>query len=190
MFVIGDFKNYAFFWGVYSFSVMFIWLKSVYFMKSIPELGWMIKMIETASISAIPFLIILVVTIAAFSEAFYSHSKTNVVQYGGNGEFFAHHTRDYGSALRHGYLNMLGEFENIDDYDTFGWFLFILATIFNAIIMFNMLVTLFLKTLDKFYDERFMHVPATTITLVYDVHDILHSSFHTYSTDEKYMFYV
>jgi hypothetical protein len=147
-------------------------------------------MIETATISAIPFLTILVVTILAFSEAFYSHSKSNVVSYGGNGEFFGHHTKSYFAALRHGYLNMLGEFENIDDYDYFGWILFILATIFNAVIMFNMLVTLFLKTLDRFYEARFMHVPATTITLVYDVHDILNTSFMTYSKDEKCMFYV
>lgn len=85
---------------------------------------------------------------------------------------------------------MLGEFENIDDYDGFGWILFILATIFNMIIMFNMLVTLFLKTLDKFYDARFLHVPATTVSLVYDVHDILHSSFCSYTTDERCMFFV
>lgn len=79
LFVLFEYKNYSFFWAVYSFSVMFIWLKSVYFMKSIPQLGWMIKMIETASVSAIPFLVILIVTIAAFSEAFFSHSKSNVV---------------------------------------------------------------------------------------------------------------
>ena len=46
-------------------------------------------MIETALISAIPFLVILIVTILAFSEAFFSHSKYNVVSYGGNGEFYA-----------------------------------------------------------------------------------------------------
>jgi len=155
---------------------MFIWLKSVYFLKSVPKLGWMIKMIEVATVSAFPFLTILIITILAFSEAFYANSKYNVVTYGGKGEFFGQHTKSYSQGLRHGYLNMLGEFENIEDYDHFGWVLFILATIFNSIIMFNMLVTLFLKTLDKFYDERFMHVPATTLTLVYDVHDILYSS--------------
>jgi len=85
---------------------------------------------------------------------------------------------------------MLGEFENIDDYDFSGWILFVLATVFNMIIMFNMLVTLFLKTLDKYYDARFMHVPATTLTLVYDVHDILNSSFMPYAKDDKCLFHI
>jgi len=67
---------------------MFIWLKSVYFLKSYARLGWMIKMIETAAISAIPFLAILVITILAFSEAFLANSKSNVVTYGGKGDFF------------------------------------------------------------------------------------------------------
>jgi len=88
LFVIVVSEDYQFFWTIYTYSVMFIWFKSVYFLKSIPKLGWMIKMIETAMISAIPFLAILVVTILAFSEAFLANSKNNVVTYGGKGDFF------------------------------------------------------------------------------------------------------
>lgn len=93
---------------------MFLWFKAVYFLKYFPEVGWMIKMITTAIISAYPFFTILLVTLMAFCEAFYAHSKWNIVRYGGSNEFYNDHTITYAQALRHSYLVMLGEFEHLD----------------------------------------------------------------------------
>lgn len=49
------------------------------------------------------------------------------------------------------YLLTNGEFalDNIEKYDKFGWFIFFLATIFNLIIMLNLLLSIIAETFGR-----------------------------------------
>ena len=117
------------------------------------------------------FLLVLVVSVLAFADAFYSLDQTVKPEEGaegaaestesagrlledGNvvndlkdtsfGAWFLDLGLEYIAQVEQAYLLTNGEFplDKVGTYDKFGWGIFLLATIFNLIIMLNLLITI------------------------------------------------
>ena len=117
------------------------------------------------------FLLVLVVSVLAFADAFYSLDQTVKPEEGGEaaaegteasrrlledgnvvndikdtsfGAWFMDLGLEYIAQVEQAYLLTNGEFplDKVGTYDKFGWGIFLLATIFNLIIMLNLLITI------------------------------------------------
>ena len=130
------------------------------------KISYLIRSIGEVIYGMRAFLFTLFVAIAAFTDAFYSLDYTIAPQPEGEQEqadarlleevkddedqsafmkWFNSFGLKYISKVESTYLLTNGEFpldSDVANYDSFGWFIFLLATIFNLIIMLNLLITI------------------------------------------------
>lgn len=66
----------------------------------------------------------------------------------------------YISKVEEAYLLTNGEFnlDQMNSYDNFGWFIFFLATVFNLIIMLNLLLAIIADTFGRIIGDRNKHM--------------------------------
>jgi len=124
--------------GVASF---FIWIKFLYFLRVFDTTGYLIRMIIDVIRDMRAFMIILLVTIIAFANSFFSISEANLEE-----DKFVSGFLD---SIFFTYRLSLG------DWDTesmgqkaqfFVWLLFVLCTVFNLIVMLNLLIAIISET--------------------------------------------
>jgi hypothetical protein len=116
---------------------LMLWIKFLYFFRIFQSTGYLIRIITEVVIDMRHFLLILALTIIAFGDAMRSISTSEEP---GN-EFIP----NYADSFTYPYRMILGDF----DPDSFGvvnraymWILFILCTVFNMIIMLNLLIAI------------------------------------------------
>ena len=115
-----------------------MWLKLLYFMRIFKETGYYIRMIISVIYDMRYFLLILFIGMIAFSDAMLALSLANEEE----GDKFYKGFID--SVLRT-YLLILGDF-NTNNLGSVAavlvWILFLLCTIFNMIVMLNLLISI------------------------------------------------
>jgi len=124
---------------------LLIWLKFLYFLRIFEKTGYLISIIIEVVKEMKYFLFILMLTIFAFGDSLAQISSTNKEGKGFiDGGFWA------GSAYV--YNMVLGDFST-DNFGSVGigfvWVLFLLCTIFNMIIMLNLLIAIISEAFAK-----------------------------------------
>ena len=131
-----------------------LWLKFLYFLRIFEATGYLIKIIIEVIVDMRFFLMILLLTFVAFGDAMKSISSSNppdsvdelgnVIQY----QFI----KSWFEGVMFVYRMVLGDF----DTTAFGvvavpyvWILFILCTVFNMIIMLNLLIAIISESFSK-----------------------------------------
>ena len=121
-----------------------MWLKFLYFLRIFQSTGYLIRIIIEVCVDMRHFLLVLLLTFVAFGDAMRSISTSNedVPDESGNSSQFV---GSYVDSITYTYRMVLGDF----DTSNFGnvalpyvWILFVLCTVFNMIIMLNLLVAI------------------------------------------------
>ena len=141
------------FWLLQAFGGIFLSLKFLTFLRVFEYTGHLIYMLFEVFRELIPFMIVLGVSILGFTEAFYSLQKSYINP---TIEDF-----DFLNTFYYSLLLTLGEF-GIDGLDVWGWILFILAALFNLIILLNLVIAIISQVFEtvsetkiqSFYKER------------------------------------
>ena len=121
----------------------FMWLKFLYFLRIFKNTGYLIKMIIAVIYDMRHFMLVLMVAVCAFGDTFYSISMGNPA--GSEDRFIT----NFIGALIYSYRMALGEW----DTGAFGsvavtviWIFFLLSTVFNLIVMMNLLIAIISET--------------------------------------------
>lgn len=123
---------------------LILWLKFLYFLRIFKSTGYLIRIIIEVCVDMRHFLLIMFLTMVAFGDAMRSISTSNedVLDESGNSSQFV---GSYVDSITYTYRMVLGDF----DTGNFGlvavpyvWILFVLCTVFNMIIMLNLLVAI------------------------------------------------
>lgn len=129
---------------------LMIWLKMLYFLRIFKTTGYLIRIIIEVVVDMRHFLFILLLTFVAFGDAMYnintSNSADNLFIEGG-----------YTGSIAYVYRMVLGDF----DTSAFGtvavpymWVLFLLCTVFNMIIMLNLLIAIISESFARINEEK------------------------------------
>jgi len=87
-----------------------MWYKFAYFLRVTNETGWLIRMISQVVIDLGPFLLVLMISILAFTDAFSSMSISQVTTATGKGDDpeKAKIVEGYGKAIIYSYFILIG----------------------------------------------------------------------------------
>ena len=120
-----------------------VWLKSIYFLRCFDSTGWLVRMMGEVLNDMKVFLFVFTITIISFSDFFYSISKSQA-KYAENGA--GGFIDSYLDAIIYTYLLTLGEFDTDSYIYGIAWVFFILCSLFNLIIMLNLLIAIISAT--------------------------------------------
>ena len=124
-----------------SVTSLFMWIKLLYFLRIFKNTGYLIGMIQQVVLDMRSFLLILFIVIAAFGDAFMSISSAN--------EDADKFTFSFIDSFLYTYRIILGDF-NTDGFGTVSvvlvWILFLMCTVFNMIILLNLLISIISET--------------------------------------------
>ena len=119
-----------------------LWMKFLYFFRTQKEFGYLIRMIFEVINSMFSFLVVMSVSLIAFTESTYSLSNNNT-----SGK---HVFDGFFNAFHYTFFNAMGEFdmEGFED-NNLAWVLFFLCALFNLIVMLNLLIAIISDTYSK-----------------------------------------
>jgi len=118
-----------------------MWFKFLYFFRIFKSFGYLTRLIIIVINDMKTFLFVMFFTIVAFSDSLLTLSNGN------------HETEkfvtSYGDSIIYTYRIILGDF-NVEDFDGCGkpvvYALFIMCTLFNTIVMLNLLIAIISET--------------------------------------------
>lgn len=118
-----------------------MWFKFLYFFRIFKSFGYLTRLIIIVINDMKTFLFVMFFTIVAFSDSLLTLSNGNHE----NERFVT----SYGDSIIYTYRIILGDF-NVEDFDGCGtavvYALFILCTLFNTIVMLNLLIAIISET--------------------------------------------
>jgi hypothetical protein len=122
--------------GMRSFTNFLVWFKLFYFMRIFKNTGYYIRMIVEVMYDMRSFLLILLVSIIAFSDSFLAISMANTED--------LRFTNGYIDSNIYTYRMILGDMQtDFGEHATvIAWFFFIICTLFNMIIVLNLLIAI------------------------------------------------
>lgn len=127
---------------------LMIWLKMLYFLRIFKTTGYLIRIIIEVVVDMRHFLFILLLTFVAFGDAMYNINTSNKDVFINDG---------YVGSILYVYRMVLGDF----DTSAFGsvavpymWVLFLLCTVFNMIIMLNLLIAIISESFARINEEK------------------------------------
>jgi len=127
---------------------LMIWLKMLYFLRIFKTTGYLIRIIIEVVVDMRHFLFVLLLAFVAFGDAMYNISTSNTVGFIPGG---------YLGSIAFVYRMVLGDFAT----DSFGdvavpymWILFLLCTVFNMIIMLNLLIAIISESFSRINAEK------------------------------------
>jgi hypothetical protein len=110
------------------------------------------------------FMIVITITVIGFADAFSSLSTSITVGEDPKEPYI----EDISSALQFSYLLTLGEF-NFDDFDGFTWVIFVFATMFNFIVMLNLLIAIISSTYERVIGDQIEQAYKERVSLICDI---------------------
>jgi hypothetical protein len=136
--------------NITSITTFFMWFKLLYFLRLFSSTSYLIHMIIQVVIDMRHFLLVLFITIIAFGDSLLQISLTNAEEFDDNGDQVnGPFTGNFLYSVGYTYIMILGGFSTSLDHEGFGqqslwlvWSLFILCTIFNMIVMLNLLIAI------------------------------------------------
>lgn len=127
-----------------------MWLKFLYFLRMFRAFGYLIRLIIDVVYDMRHFLVVLSLTIIAFGDTFYVISNGNIE----NSQF----VKGFLDSIMYTYLIILGGF-NVDDFEksiatSVLLVFFFLCTLFNTIVMLNLLIAIISDTFSKVKENQ------------------------------------
>ena len=141
---------------------MLLFVKLLYYLRTHQEFGYLIRMITEVIKDMYTFLVVMTVTLLAFSEATYSLNNNRQAENQVFDTYFSSFTQTFFNAM--GELNMEG-FET----DTIAWVLFFLCALFNLIVMLNLLIAIISETYDRVNQTKQQYALKERAGVVSDV---------------------
>lgn len=125
-------------------GVFFMWFKFLYFFRIFKNFGYLTRLIIIVINDMKTFLFVMFFTIVAFSDSLLTLSNGN------KGEFEDRRfVTGFGDSIIYTYRIILGDF-NVEDFNGCGkplvYALFIMCTVFNTIVMLNLLIAIISET--------------------------------------------
>jgi len=121
--------------AIQAIATLMIWLKFLYYLRIFEATSSLIRMIMQVIYDIRHFLMVLLLTIIAFGDSFKTLSNGNPTMYVDDGFF---------GSFFYVYRMCLGDFNT--EFGTvqvsLGWFMFFLCSMFNMIIMLNLLISI------------------------------------------------
>ena len=131
---------------------LMLWLKMLYFLRIFKTTGYLVRIIIEVIVDMRHFLFILLLTFIAFGDAIYNINTSNDSPFISGG---------YIGSIVYIYRMSLGDFmldESAGDIGnvatTYIWVLFLLCTIFNLIIMLNLLIAIISESFARINEEK------------------------------------
>ena len=121
---------------------MILVMKILYYLRTLQEFGYLIRMITEVMKDMYTFLVVMTVTIFAFSEASYSLNNNKQRDERVFGSYF--------ESITFTFFNAMGEL-NVDGFQdlSIAWVIFFLCALFNLIVMLNLLIAIISETYDR-----------------------------------------
>lgn len=118
-----------------------MWFKFLYFFRIFKNFGYLTRLIIIVINDMKTFLFVMFFTIVAFSDSLLTLSNGNIEK-----KKFVH---GFGDSIIYTYRIILGDF-NVDEFGDCGtalvYALFIMCTVFNTIVMLNLLIAIISET--------------------------------------------
>jgi len=134
--------------------------KLLYFFRSSGSVGWLIRLVIEVVYDMRAFMVIFILTIFAFSDAFYTLIKAN-------GYEDALEVYNFPGAIYYTFMLTLGEF-TLDGVDPVFKCFFSLCAVFNLIIMLNLLIAILSETHAKVTEVSDLMLSQEISTLISD----------------------
>lgn len=154
------------FWTRQTWAALFLWFRFFLYMKSFQLLSWLIGMIIACIYDMASFMIVLFIGVIAFADAFLSIDQVLLVSGALEGEEgfdaaavenlsgYDKYFKGYVVAIQKSYLVALGEFpERLGSYREGDWLVFFLCSIFNIILLLNLLIAIISETFAAFNEN-------------------------------------
>lgn len=158
-----DFDEY--FYRMQAIAALLSWMKFLYYLRSFERTGYLVKMVEEVCWDMKEFMFLLVIAMVGFADAFFSIS-ISISEYGDYEEPFV---TSVTQALQYSYLLALGEF-GLDSLDNWGWLMFILASLFNLVVMLNLLIAIISSTYERVMTAQTEYSFKERVSLYCDVY--------------------
>ena len=148
-------------------TAMLLWYKLLKFLRINKSFAYLIRMIGMVISDMSPFLVVMLVLLIAFADAFYSESNNTCSPDSEEdrciGSFFA--------AIVHSYTTALGEFDTYPDWSLIAWALFFICTVFNLIVMLNLLIAIIGATYGVVSNTRDLYATKELCRVIADCRD-------------------
>ena len=148
-------------------TALLLWYKLLKFLRINKNFAYLIRMIAMVLSDMGPFLVVFTVLLIAFADAFFSESTTTC----------AHDSEeerclpDFFSAVVHSYTTALGEFDTYPDWSVTAWALFLICTVFNLIVMLNLLIAIIGDTYARVSNTKDLHATKELCGVITDCRD-------------------
>ena len=165
------------FWTVQTWAALAIWFRALLYLRTINVFNWLVTLIAASVVDMATFVVVLVIGVIAFADAILSIESVLVLR-GDieleevNDDFYSKYAQRFVIAWQTQFLSSLGEFDgNIEFYREIDWLVFLLSTLFNMIVMFNLLIAIISETFANIVAEQVTtsyKEKARQITLIQD----------------------
>ena len=159
-----------------------LWMKFLYFFRTQKEFGYLIRMIIEVIKDMITFLVVMLVSLCAFTDAVYSLSNNNFAE--------DHILKDFSTSFYYVFFNAMGEF-SMDGFEEniIAWILFFCCALFNLIIMLNLLIAIISDTYSKVASTQEEYALKERAGVVSDLRDFaVFRKFVTMPDPRNYLF--
>ena len=138
-----------------------MWIKFLMMLRVFEYTGHLIYMLFEVFAQLIPFMLVLLVSVFGYTEAFHSLSKSyestepqSVVDLLANDAIGAEgFLEGIEKSFHYSILLTLGEFD-VDALDSWGWVLFLTAALFNLVILLNLVIAIISEVFTEVKDNR------------------------------------
>ena len=148
-------------------TALLLWYKLLKFLRVNRNFAYLIRMINIVIIDMFPFFVVFTILLLAFADAFYSESSISCDDNPDGENCFD----SFFVAVVHSYTTALGEFDTFEEWGFVAWSLFFICTVFNLIVMLNLLIAIIGATYEKVKSTWELYAWKELVSVIADVRD-------------------
>lgn len=145
-----------------TWAALAIWLRFLLYLRTVDQFSWMVRMITECIYDMLPFFTIFMISVLAFSDAFLSIDQglqlLNLIPERDvpvHASYYEKYFQGYIVAIQKSYLTSLGEFDDsLEHYDEWDWLVFFICTIFNIVLLLNLLIAIISETFANIKESK------------------------------------
>ena len=147
------------FWTIQAWSALMLFLRFALYLRVFEGFGWLIHLVVNSLISMTVFMVVLIIGIFAFADAFMSidrklelQGRIDPVELSENASNYEKYWQGYVHAIQNSFIVAIGEFDyhlNIESFNENEWLIFMLCAVFNVVLLLNLLIAIISETYEK-----------------------------------------
>ena len=150
------------FWTIQTWAALAIWFRFLLYLRTVSVFNWLVTLIVASVVDMVTFIVVLIIGIMAFADAFLSIENVLVLQekieadaFNANADTYDLYLKKYVIAWQNSFLTALGEFDsNLEFYREIDWLVFLICCFFNMIVMLNLLIAIISETFANIAAEQ------------------------------------